>query len=75
MKKISLLVMALALASYSVSPVKQVLALTVPLPVPAPAPTPPLVDSEPLSTDLQTRSSSLIPQRNMAFPKLKSAPP
>lgn len=60
MKKISLLVMALALASYSVSPVKQVLALTVPLPVPAPAPTPPLVDSEPLSTDLQTRKEQFI---------------
>ncbi|MFM1782875.1 MAG: hypothetical protein RIS14_628 [Pseudomonadota bacterium] len=60
MKKISLLVMTLALASCNGSPVKQAPAPTAPLPVPAPAPIPPLVESEPLSADLQTRKQQFI---------------
>ena len=60
MKKISLLVMTLALASCTGSPVKQAPAPTAPLPVPAPAPIPPPVDSEPLSADLQTRKEQFI---------------
>jgi len=60
MKKISLLVMTLALASCNGSPVKQAPAPTAPLPVPAPTPIPPPVDSEPLSADLQTRKEQFI---------------
>ena len=59
MKKIPLLVMTLALASCTGSPVKKAPAPTAPLPVPAPL-APPPVDSEPLSADLQTRKQQFI---------------
>jgi membrane-bound lytic murein transglycosylase B len=58
MKNIPMLVMTLALASCTGTPVKQAVAPSKPVTVPVPLPPP--AESEPLSTDLQTRKQQFI---------------